>query len=124
MGLDSIYKEDFMFGFLKRHKIVIIVVLIDLLLYWIIFCTDVVLPFINPSVEEYKHMVATGTTFPRNTTQIVFWVFMHAPTSAITSIITRSDNFLFLSVVQTGVITFYIEKFIRRRRDKNLTTLH
>jgi len=103
-----------MSGFLKRHKTVIIVVLIDLLLYWLIFCTDVVLPFINPSVEEYKHMVTTGTTFPRDTSQQLLWIFMHVPTSAIMNI-TTNDKFLFLSVIQTGVITFYIERYIRRR---------
>lgn len=107
-----------MLGFLKKHKVVIIVVLIDLMLYWLIFCTDVVLPFINPSVEEYKRMVTTGTTFPRDTSQELFWMLIHLPTFAITDIITRSEKFRFLAVVQTGVITLYIERFIRKRRCK------
>lgn len=103
-----------MFYFLKKNKIVIIVVLTDLFLYWLLFYSGVVLPLINPSVEQYKKMVIMGTSFPRNTNQAFIWICLHFPTSYI--IDSRSDKFLFLSVVQTGVITYYLEKFIQRKK--------
>lgn len=104
-----------MFNFFKRYKIVIIVVFTDLFLYWLLFYSGIVLPFINPSLEQYKEMVIKGTSFPRNTNQILIWIFLHLPSSYIIDGITRNDRFLFLSVIQTGLMTYYIHKFILRR---------
>lgn len=105
-----------MIHFLKKYKIVIIAVLADLLLFWLLFYSKVVLPFINPSVEQYKEMVRMGTSFPRDTNQMIIWIILHLPSSYITSGIARNDKFLFLSVIQTGLITYYIDKFIQQRK--------
>ena len=103
-----------MFHFLRKNKIVIIVVSTDLFLYWLLFYSGVVLPLINPSVDQYKKMVIMGTSFPRNTNQALIWIYLHFPTSYIIG--SRSDKFLFLSVVQTGIITYCLEKFIQRKK--------
>jgi predicted acyltransferase len=106
-----------MIGFLKRNKIFIIVLLTDLFLYWFLFYSGVVLPFINPSVEEYNN---TMTSFPRNASQMFIWIFMHFPTSYILLSITKNDMYLFLLVIQTSVIAYFIEKFIQRKRSSKI----
>ena len=105
-----------MINFLRRYRIVIIVVLTDLLLFWVLFRSIVVLPFINPSVEQYKILLNGGTGFPRNTNQMIMWIILHLPTSYIIGGIARSDMYQFLSVIQTGLITYYIDKHLKQRK--------
>lgn len=105
-----------MLGVLNKHKIVIAVVLVDLFLFWLLFYSGIVLPLINPSIEQYNEMMAKGTSFPRNTIQMLIWIFLHFPASYIVDTITKDGKFMFLSVVQTGIITYFISKFTKRRR--------
>lgn len=68
-----------MFTILKKHKIISIIVLIDLFLYWLLCQSNIVLPFINPSIELYETHKNSGTSFPRNTNQIVLWICLQIP---------------------------------------------
>ena len=102
--------------FLRKHKIVITLVLSDLFLYWFLFYSGVVLPFINPSVVQYKKMLLRGTSFPRNTNQMLIWYLIHFPTSYIIAGI--MDKLIFLSAIQIGIITYFIQKIIKRWRVK------
>jgi hypothetical protein len=110
---NTLKRRNYMLDFLKKHKIVIIVVAVDLFLYWILYYSGVVLPFINPNIEEYNKIINSA---PRNIGQMVIWMLLHFPTSYVLESITRNDTYLFLSVIQTGVITYFIEKFIQRRK--------
>jgi hypothetical protein len=105
-----------MINTIKRHKIVIVFVLVDLFLFWMLFYSGIVLPFINPSIEEYRK---SFTSFPRNANQIFLWIIIHMPSSIIIGKILEgikgSDIFLSLSIIQTGLITYFIEKYIRRK---------
>ncbi len=105
-----------MISCLKRYRIVIIVMLADFLLFWILDRSIIVLPFINPSAEQYKEMLLAGTSFPRNTNQMIMWIILHLPTSYIIGSIARSDIYQSLSVIQTGVIVYYIDKYNKQRK--------
>ncbi|XMB85338.1 hypothetical protein RJG79_07875 [Mycoplasmatota bacterium WC44] len=61
---------------LRRHRTFIIILLVDLFLYWLLFCSGIVLPFINPSVEIYEQQI---TSAPRNTNQIILWYLLQIP---------------------------------------------
>ena len=102
-----------MLNFINRHKIVIIAVIVDIILYWILFCSGVIFPFINPDVGEYSKRI---TSFPRNGGQILVWMFIHLPTSFIIDIIPNYEKFMFLSVIQTGIIAYIIEKTIQLKK--------
>jgi hypothetical protein len=102
-----------MTAFVKRHKYIIIFVCLDLFLFWVLFYSGIVLPFVNPSMKEYNKDI---TSFPRNYGQMLIWVFLHFPTSIILDTVTSNDRLLFLSVFQTGVIVYFIEKFIKWKR--------
>ena len=118
MVVISITRRAHMFHFLRKNKIVIIVVFTDLFLYWFLFYSGVILPLINPSVDQYRKMVIMGTSFTRNTNQALIWIYLHFPTSYIIG--SRSDKFLFLSVVQIGIITYCLEKFIQRKKRRRI----
>lgn len=68
-----------MFNILRKHKIVFIILMTDLFLYWLLFYSGVILPFINPSAEEYITLVKHGTSFPRETNQCFLWMFLQVP---------------------------------------------
>jgi cytochrome bd-type quinol oxidase subunit 2 len=63
----------------NKHRIVFIIIIIDLLLFWLLFHSGIVLPFINPSVEEYRILVEQGTSFPRHTNQCFLWMHLQIP---------------------------------------------
>jgi len=65
-----------MFNILKKHKVIIIILLFDLFLYWFLFYSGIVLPYINPSLESYSK---SGTSFPRNTNQCFLWFYLQIP---------------------------------------------
>lgn len=68
-----------MFNILKKHKIIFIILIIDLFLYWLLFYSGIVLPFINPSVEQYKILIKQGTSFPRETNQCFLFMWLQIP---------------------------------------------
>lgn len=107
-----------MFYFIKKHKIVILVMIVDLFIYWLLFCSGVVVPFINPNIYQYKGMLLRGTSFPRNTNQMLIWFLLHLPTSYI--IAGTIDKFIFLSVIQTGIIAYFIQEFIQHINRKRI----
>ena len=65
-----------MFNILKKNKIVFIILITDLFLYWLVYYSGIVLPFINPSIEEYELL---ATSFPRDTHQLYFWILLRVP---------------------------------------------
>jgi len=112
-----------MVNIIKKHKVVVIVVLVDLLLTWLLVYSGIVLPYISPSIEQYR---LSGTSFPRDYAQKLFWLIIHAPTSILIDGklggITNSNIFAFLSVLQTGLIAYYLEKIIllkKKSKTKN-----
>jgi hypothetical protein len=113
MGINPIYKEVYMFNILKRHKIVIIVILTDLFLFWLTFYSDIILTFINPSIEDYS---ISDTSFPRNYAEVLFWYLVHMPSSIvlenILGHIVESKVYLSLSIIQTDLIAYFIENHI------------
>jgi hypothetical protein len=104
-----------MINIIKKHKLVVIVIIIDLFLTWLLAYSDIVLPYINPSIEQYKGL---GTSFPRDYAQKMIWMFTHAPSSIFIDTklggITNSNAFVFLPVIQTGLIAFLVEKIVHR----------
>ncbi len=92
---------------LKNHKFITAWVLGDLFLFWILFYSGIVLPYINPSVEDYNAHI---TSFPRNAAQMYLWIVLHMPTSWIGIVLRLPDQLLAFSVIQTGVIAYFIEK--------------
>lgn len=68
-----------MSNLLKKHKIVVAILMIDLFLYWLLLYSGVILPFINPSVELYEIYKNSGTGFPRNTNQYFLWFYLQIP---------------------------------------------
>lgn len=108
-----------MLNFVRKHKLIVIVVLVDLLLTWLLVYSDIILPYISPSIEQYR---VSGTSFPRDFNQKLFWIFMHAPTSlfveATIGVTTSSNVFVFLPVLQTGLIAYYLDKNILHKRNK------
>jgi hypothetical protein len=107
-----------MYVFLKRYKIVIIVMLVDLFLFWLLNYSGVIVPFISPSIEQYQN---SGTSFPRNFNQIFIWVVLHFPTSIVlgnlSQSITGSEVLTSISVIQTGLIAYFFEKRFRRKKE-------
>lgn len=100
----------------KITKICLSIFLIDVAVYFILFHSGIVLPFINPSVEEYSRKY---TSFPRNYAQIIYWIVVHYPSSFIISSI--NERLLVLSAVQYPIIIFGLNKAIskmQRRRGK------
>lgn len=65
-----------MLNIIKKHKTIIIVLSVDLFLFWLLFYSGIVLPFINPSIELYKN---SGTSFPRNANQMFLWFCLQLP---------------------------------------------
>lgn len=65
-----------MFNILKKHKMIIIVALVDFFLFWLLFYSGIILPFINLSIESYKN---SGTSFPRDTHQKILWICLQFP---------------------------------------------
>ncbi|TCO79157.1 hypothetical protein EV214_103209 [Marinisporobacter balticus] len=68
-----------MLNILKNHKVIIIALFVDLFLYWLAFYSSIVLPVINPSVEQYRILVEQGTSFPRDTNQCFLWMYLQIP---------------------------------------------
>lgn len=62
---------------LSKHKRVISLVVLDAILYILLVKSNIVLPFINPSIENYS--MVTG--FPRNTNQVLLWYMLQIPVS-------------------------------------------
>jgi len=106
-------KEVFMLASIKKYKIVVIVVIVDLVLTWLVVFSGICLPLINPSIEHYA---ASGTSFPRDYTQKLIWMVLHAPISVIIDLklggILKDNVFVFLGVLQTGLIASYVNKKI------------
>ncbi|MCP3931199.1 MAG: hypothetical protein GY705_19110 [Bacteroidetes bacterium] len=74
------------------------ILIIDLLLYLFLFHSGIVLPLINPSVEEYN---ALFTSFPRDTSQKNIWLMIHWPTFLLFK---EKWDLIFLSVIQYPLI--------------------
>lgn len=112
--------ELYLYKFIKRYKIIIFVVLADLFLFWLLNYSGFVIPFISPSIEQYQN---SGTSFPRNYNQMLIWFILHFPTSivfeSLSQRITGSEVLTSLSVIQTGLIAYIIEKRSRRIKSNN-----
>lgn len=106
-----------MSNIIKKHKIVIITLLIEILLFWFVFYSGIVIPFINPSIEEYENHIKGGTSFPRDYTQMLLWYLIHMPSSLIIDSVFSSgyEVLLSLSVIQNCFIAYLIEKHIRNK---------
>jgi len=94
-----------------KFKLFIIAITIDLLLYLLIFHSGIVLPYINPSVEDYK----PWTSFPRDAGQKMAWYILHIPTSMLIS----GEGYELLSVVQTGLIFLGLGAIIDYKKNLN-----
>lgn len=60
-----------------NHRKILTILLIDLFLYILLVKSNIVLPYINPSIEEYSKV----TSFPRNTNQVIMWYALQIPIS-------------------------------------------
>lgn len=107
-----------MFSFLKKHKIIFIAVSVDMFLYWLLFLSGIVLPFINPSIAEYPF-----TSAPRGVGQMLMWEALHIPTSLIFEFVIPNMNFQIFSIVQTGIIAYFIERLILRKKVQSRKTI-
>jgi hypothetical protein len=96
-----------------KFKIPICVAILDLFLFLLLFRSGIVLPVINPSVEQHKQR---ETVFPRDSMQKILWISVHSPTSAVLGESPLGERFLALSVVQPVLIGFAIGWYIDKRR--------
>ncbi|MCX7708796.1 MAG: hypothetical protein N2484_02985 [Clostridia bacterium] len=107
-----------MLDLLRKHKIVVITILADLILFWLLFYSGLVVPWISPSLEEYN---ASGTSFPRNYNQILLWFALHLPSSLLIESARESIKgpqlLLSLCTIQTGFIALFIQKAIQGKRN-------
>ncbi|WP_105613997.1 hypothetical protein [Vallitalea okinawensis] len=103
---------------IKKHKFVMITFIIEVLLFWIVFYSGIILPFINPSIDEYETLVQGGTSFPRDYIQGLLWHLLHAPSSLIIDSILPSgfDLFFLIAIFQNCFIVHLIEKHIISKR--------
>jgi hypothetical protein len=102
---------------MKRiYKVCVLVVLIDLLIYLLLFHCGIILPLINPSVEVYSKKI---TSFPRDTMQKVIWIIFHFPTLFFVKIFIKSDKQLFLLVIQNVWVILLGNRILNFFRKKN-----
>ncbi len=59
----------------RNNKTITIILLLNLFSYLFLFHSGIVLPFINPSIEEYMQY----NSAPRDTNQIVLWYLLQIP---------------------------------------------
>jgi hypothetical protein len=95
------------------QKTALVFLLVDLLLYFLLFHSGLVLPWINPTLEEYNNTV---TSFPRDYAQKLIWILIHFPTSWLLSM--RSDRFLALSVIQYPLLMMGVSRWIETMKKK------
>jgi len=93
------------------YKIALIVLGLELIAYFLLFHCGIVLPFINPSIEEYNKTV---TSFPRDYGQWLLWMYIHYPMSALMAAI--NENLTVLAVLQYPLIVVVIGKILENRR--------
>jgi len=96
----------------KIYKICLVVLVLDVLLYFFLFHSGVVLPWINPSIEEYSKNV---TSFPRDFGQKISWIMFHVPLSAMVDSF-FGDDYLILSVIQWPLVIIGLDKLVARFR--------
>jgi hypothetical protein len=94
-------------------KIPICVAIVDLLLYLLLFRSGVVLPLINPSIEEFQR---SGPGFPRDFMQQLIWIVPHSPASVIIGDYLLGPRFLALSVIQPVLIGLGLGWYIDHKR--------
>jgi hypothetical protein len=101
---------------MKRiYKVCVLVVLIDLLLYLLLFHCGIILPFINPSVEVYNK---SFTSYPRDTMQKVVWALFHFTAIPIAKLFSLNEKYLFLLIIQdVWVILLVNYIFFRKKRN-------
>jgi len=97
----------------KIYKICLVVLAVDLFSYWLLFHSGVVLPYINPTIEEYNK---TLTSFPRDYGQSILWYSIHIPLSSLIGMI--NENFLVLAILQYPLILLGINAIITKRQKK------
>lgn len=95
-------------------KICLAILTLDVVVYLILFHSGIVLPFINPTAEEYDAMY---TSFPRNYTQTLYWMLAHYPSSAF--FLSLNERLLVLSTLQTPLIIYGANVLIRKLKNKN-----
>ena len=106
---------------IKKHKFVAIAVLVDLFIFWLLFYSGFIIPFINPSLEQYQR---SGTSFPRNYNQTLIWILLHTPTSFLIDPIVgsiankvRYANALYaFASFQTGILAYFLNKYYKQRK--------
>lgn len=99
----------------KVTKICLWVLVLDAAVYWLLFYSGLVLPFINPSVEEYN---AARTSFARHANQCMVWTVAHFPVSFLIAHI--SERFLVLSAVQYPLIIYGVHALIQARKGRGV----
>ena len=93
---------------LKRNKFMLIVIVVEILFFWLIFYSGVVFPIINLSSEEYKKAF---TSFPRDYTQKMIWYLLHVPSSFIVENCFSDYEILqSLSIIQTCFLAYLIKR--------------
>ncbi len=97
-------------------KLALCAIAVDLLFYWVVFHSGIVLPVINPSIEEYQQRV---TSFPREAGQQMGWILLHFPTALVASSLKLPDRYLVYLVGQTGLIFFALGFLIDRRQGRS-----
>lgn len=93
------------------YKICLVVFVIDILLYLFLFHSGVVLPGINPSLQEYNKAL---TSFPRDYNQKLLWILFHMPLSSLIGSI--NVNYLAISTIQYPLIIIGLYKLIVKLR--------
>jgi hypothetical protein len=93
-------------------KAIALIAGLDLLIYLFLFHSGVVLPFINPSVTDYKAQI---TSFPRDYMQQLIWLLVHWPSSFIADQI-AGDRLVALSILQWTLVLAIIGRLLSRKK--------
>jgi len=106
---------------MKRvYKICIFVVLIDLLLYILLFHSGIILPFINKSAEEYSRSI---TSFPRDTGQKMIWILLHFPAPFLGELFQLNDKYLPLLIINDVWVILLFHRLMyppkKKKEDKS-----
>jgi hypothetical protein len=99
---------------MKRiYKVCVLVVLIDLLLYILLFHSGIILPFFDSPNRKL-------TSFPEGYWQKSIWIIFHLPTSLIGRIFSLSDKYIPIVLIQDVWVILLVNYIFFRKKKKQL----
>jgi hypothetical protein len=99
---------------MKRiYKVCVLVVLIDLLLYILLFHSGIILPFFDSPNRKL-------TSFPEGYWQKSIWVIFHFTAIPIAKLISLNEKYLFLLIIQDVWVILLVNYIFFQKKKKQL----